>query len=78
MLQVQRELRQRTAQVWPNVAHMMVPVDEGNFLAWLVATLGVQKAIEVGTFTGYSALMIAQVLYSVPQALAAQLRCAEL
>ena len=40
---------------------MMVPVDQGNFLAWLVSTLGVQRAIELGTFTGYSALVLAKV-----------------
>lgn len=40
---------------------MMVPTDEGSFLTWLVAALGCRKALEVGTFTGYSALSIAQV-----------------
>ena len=69
--QVQVELRARTQQDWPKVAHMMVPVDEGNFLSWLVGTLGVRRAIELGTFTGYSALAVAQVTHQLLSLLSA-------
>ena len=34
---------------------------QGALLAWLVATLGVARAVEVGVFTGYSALSVALV-----------------
>ena len=58
-VQVQRDLRQRTCEDWPTASNMMVPVEQGRFLAWLISTLGVRKAIELGTFTGYSALLLA-------------------
>ncbi|KAK9792949.1 hypothetical protein WJX73_004935 [Symbiochloris irregularis] len=58
------ELRQRTEEGWGRSAQMMVPVEQGHFLTWLVATLNVRKAVEVGTFTGSSALAIAQALPS--------------
>ncbi len=35
---------------------------QGALLAWLVETLGVARAVEVGVFTGYSALSVALVL----------------
>lgn len=54
-------MRQRTQEGWPKAHHMMVPVEQGHFLRWLVATLNVRKAVEVGVFTGSSALAIAQV-----------------
>lgn len=41
---------------------MAVGPEEGSFLAWLVATLGVRRAIEVGVFTGYSSLAMAMAL----------------
>lgn len=41
------------------VSIMQIPPIQGGFLRWLVATLGVRRAIEIGTFTGYSALSIA-------------------
>ena len=58
--QVQRELRTRTENEIGRTG-MLVPIDEGHFLGWLVGTLGVKKALEVGTSTGYSALATAQV-----------------
>lgn len=64
-LQVVAELRQRTQEGWPKAHHMMVPVEQGHFLKWLVAALNVRKAVEVGVFTGSSALAIAQVCWAV-------------
>lgn len=42
-------------------AAAQVSPDQGRFLAWLVATLGAIQAIEIGVFTGYSAVCIAKV-----------------
>jgi predicted O-methyltransferase YrrM len=40
-------------------AIMQIAPDQGQFMGLLVQLLGVKKAIEVGTFTGYSALVMA-------------------
>jgi len=57
---LQKRLREETAKL-PN-AGMQIGPDEAAFLALLVRMLGAQRAIEVGTFTGYSALAIASAL----------------
>jgi caffeoyl-CoA O-methyltransferase len=57
---LQQRLRQETAKL-PQ-AGMQIGADQGAFLALLVRTLGARRAIEVGTFTGYSALTIASAL----------------
>ncbi len=44
------------------VSQMQISPAQGTFLAILVAALGVRNAVEVGTFTGYSALCIARAL----------------
>jgi caffeoyl-CoA O-methyltransferase len=44
------------------VAGMQIAPDQGAFLALLVRTIGARRAIEVGTFTGYSALAVARAL----------------
>lgn len=55
-----RGLRDATASM--SNAAMQIGPEQGAFMAWLVATLGVKRAIEVGTFTGYSALAVARAL----------------
>jgi predicted O-methyltransferase YrrM len=40
-------------------AVMQIAPDQGQFMGLLVQLLGVKKAIEIGTFTGYSALVMA-------------------
>lgn len=45
----------------PN-AIMQIPPEQGQFMAFLVRALGVREAIEIGTYTGYSALCIALAL----------------
>jgi predicted O-methyltransferase YrrM len=57
---VQRMLRKETARL-PN-GGMQIGPDQGALLALLVRTLGARNAIEVGTFTGYSALAVAAAL----------------
>jgi caffeoyl-CoA O-methyltransferase len=56
---VQRALIDETAELGP-IAGMQVAPEQGAFLSFLTAALGVRYAIEVGTFTGYSALCIAR------------------
>jgi caffeoyl-CoA O-methyltransferase len=56
---VQRALAEDTAALGP-VSMMQVAVEQGAFLEWLARLLGVRFAVEVGTFTGYSALSIAR------------------
>jgi caffeoyl-CoA O-methyltransferase len=56
---VQRALIEETAELGP-VAGMQVAPEQGAFLTLLTAALGTRLAVEVGTFTGYSALCIAR------------------
>lgn len=54
-------LRRETAeQVGP--ARMQISPEQGRLLDWLVRTLGVREILEIGTFTGYSALSMALAL----------------
>lgn len=41
---------------------MQISVEQGQFMALLVRLLGAQKTLEVGVFTGYSALCVALAL----------------
>jgi len=56
---VQRSLIAETAALGP-ISMMQVAVEQGAFLTLLTRLLGVRRAIEIGTFTGYSALSIAR------------------
>jgi predicted O-methyltransferase YrrM len=51
------QLRTETAQ--HRAAQMQIGPDQGQFMALLVRMLGAKKTLEVGTFTGYSALVVA-------------------
>ena len=57
---LQRRLRDET-QALP-MAHWQVAPEQGQFLALLVKLSGARRVIEVGTFTGYSALCMAAAL----------------
>jgi predicted O-methyltransferase YrrM len=57
---LQRRLRAETAAL-PR-ARMQIGPDQGAFLALLIHLTGARRALEVGTFTGYSALAIASAL----------------
>jgi caffeoyl-CoA O-methyltransferase len=45
-----------------DVSRMLISREQGSFLTLLVAALGVSRAIEIGTFTGYSSTCIARAL----------------
>lgn len=57
---VQEALRKETSTL--KQAQMQIGPDQGMFLALLVRLLGARRVVEVGTFTGYSALAMAQAL----------------
>jgi len=59
---VLEELRAETQRVLGTASGMQISAEEGTFLGLLVGALGARRAIEVGTFTGYSALCIARAL----------------
>ncbi|MGD1927592.1 MAG: class I SAM-dependent methyltransferase [Leptolyngbyaceae cyanobacterium] len=54
------QLRQETAQ-HPNGGMQIAP-DQGQFMALLLRLMGAKKVLEIGTFTGYSALCMALTL----------------
>lgn len=54
------ELRKRTAKM-PG-AEMQVAPEQGHLLAFLARLIGAKNALEIGTFTGYSALAVALAL----------------
>ncbi len=58
--EVMRMLRAETARL-PN-ANMQIAPEQGQFMALLVRLMGARRALEVGVFTGYSALAVAQAL----------------
>ncbi len=55
---VERELRRETAAL-PE-ARMPIGADQGAFFTLLLHAIGARTALEIGTFTGYSALAIAK------------------
>lgn len=54
---VHRRLRDETGKL--EKADMQISPEQGQFMTLFVGAMGANKAIEVGTFTGYSALCIA-------------------
>ncbi len=59
-LPVQKRLREATRQMPQHV--MQISPDEAAFLAMMVRTINARSILEIGTFTGYSALAMALVL----------------
>jgi predicted O-methyltransferase YrrM len=57
---VQRELRAATQKL--SMAGMQIGPDQGALLQALVRLMGAKRCIEIGTFTGYSALAVALAL----------------
>ena len=57
---IQRELIETTRRDFGSRAMMQVAPEQGALLTLLARLVGTRKAVEVGTFTGYSALCIAR------------------
>ena len=58
--EVMQRLREETAE-HPR-SNMQIAPEQGQFLQFLVQLIGARRTIEVGVFTGYSALAVASVL----------------
>jgi caffeoyl-CoA O-methyltransferase len=58
--QILRELRDETAQ--DEHAKMKISPEQGQFMGLLVHLIGAKKTLDIGTYTGYSSLCIAQAL----------------
>jgi predicted O-methyltransferase YrrM len=54
------QLRQETAQL--PMGSMQIAPEQGQFMAFLVQLMGARKTLEIGVFTGYSALAVALAL----------------
>jgi len=55
-----RKLRQETARL-PN-SNLQISAEQGQFMALLMHLIGARRTIEIGVYTGYSALVVAQAL----------------
>lgn len=57
-----RELRDKTAELPERERIMQISPEQGQFLSLLVRAVGAKRALEIGTFTGYSLLCTALAL----------------
>jgi caffeoyl-CoA O-methyltransferase len=57
---IQRELIEETRRAAGDWAVMQVAPEQGAFLTLFARAIGARRAVEVGTFTGYSALCLAR------------------
>jgi predicted O-methyltransferase YrrM len=55
-----RQLREETAKL--SMAQMQISPEQGQFMALLVQLMGAKKTLDIGVFTGYSALAVALAL----------------
>jgi predicted O-methyltransferase YrrM len=55
-----RQLREETAQVEFSV--MQISPEQGQFMSLLVKLMGARRAIEIGTYTGYSSICVASAM----------------
>ncbi|MGW6710566.1 O-methyltransferase [Streptomyces sp. NPDC054956] len=62
--EVQRGLVATTYEVFPDAAGMQSAEEQGPILAFLVRLTGARRVVEIGTFTGFSSLSMAQALPS--------------
>jgi caffeoyl-CoA O-methyltransferase len=58
--EVLRRLREETAE--RDNASMQIAPEQGQFMALVVRLIGAERTLEIGTFTGYSALAVALAL----------------
>ncbi|NOR43038.1 MAG: SAM-dependent methyltransferase [Gammaproteobacteria bacterium] len=52
-----RQLREETAQL--EYAVMQISPEQGQFMSLLIKMMGAKRALEIGTFTGYSSICVA-------------------
>jgi caffeoyl-CoA O-methyltransferase len=57
---VLRDLAAETVSAFPDAAGMQIGPEQGAFMTMLTRLVGARRAIEIGTFTGYSAICIAR------------------
>ena len=57
---VMAQLREETAGI--EFSEMQIAPEQGQFMALLVKLIGARRALEIGTFTGYSSISIASAL----------------
>lgn len=62
------QLRQETAQ--HPARQMQIAPEQGQFMGWLVRLIGARRTLDIGTFTGYSALSVALALPEEGQVIA--------
>lgn len=58
--QVLKELRIITHKM--SMSQMQISPEQGQFMAFLVELIGAKKTLDIGVFTGYSAMVVAQAL----------------
>ena len=58
--QILKECRTETAKL--PLARMQIAPEQGQFISFLITLLNVNKALEIGVYTGYSSLCIATAL----------------
>ncbi len=56
---IQRELMEATQQLG-GISIMQIAPEQGTFMTLLARAIGAKRAVEIGTFTGYSSLCIAR------------------
>lgn len=57
-----RELAAETVQRFPGISQMQISPEQGTLMTILARAIGARRAVEVGTFTGYSAICVARAL----------------
>jgi len=58
--EILRELREETAQI--EYSAMQISPEQGAFMSFLVELIQAKRTLEIGVFTGYSALVVAMAL----------------
>src|ERR1700730_80763 len=61
-LPILTQLREKTLARFPELAHMEISPEQGQFMHLLAKMIQARKILEIGTFTGYSALWMALAL----------------
>jgi caffeoyl-CoA O-methyltransferase len=54
------KLAAETAASYPALAHLPIAPEQGTFMTLLTRLIGARRAVEIGTFTGYSSICIAR------------------